>query len=196
MRTALKNLVLVSLAACRSQATPIQTPSAPEATVVIGPADAAPFLAIAATHDAAVAEPAPPSTSMDASSHGAPEHRAFGKTGWHVPRYATVRLGTVTAQGKLTAALIRGIVRQNTGRFNSCYENGLRSNPNLNGRITVAFTIGIDGSVSTASNGGSDLPDVKVVECVVRAAATLQFPQPEDGRTVSVTVPLSFTYEE
>ena len=83
-------------------------------------------------------------------------------------------------------------MRQNFGRFRLCYENGLRNNPNLQGRVAVRFVIGRDGAVSNVGNGGSDMPDSGVVSCVVRAFYGLSFPQPEGG-IVTVVYPIMFS---
>ena len=64
-----------------------------------------------------------------------------------------------SVSGRLPPEVIQRIVRQNFGRFRLCYENGLRNNPNLQGRVAVRFVIGRDGAVSNVSNGGSDMPD-------------------------------------
>jgi hypothetical protein len=100
-------------------------------------------------------------------------------------------MGT-TVSGRLPPEIIQRIVRQNAGRFRLCYENGLRGNPNLQGRVSVRFIIGRDGAVSSVGNGGSDLPDTSVVSCVTRAFYGLSFPQPEDG-IVTVVYPIMFT---
>jgi len=97
----------------------------------------------------------------------------------------------VTSSGRLPAEIIQRTVRQNFGRFRFCYEQGLRANPNLQGRVAVRFVIGRDGSVSQVSNGGSDLADQNVVSCVVRSFYGLSFPAPEDG-IVTVTYPILF----
>lgn len=93
--------------------------------------------------------------------------------------------------GRLPPEVIQRIVRQNYGRFRSCYEYGLSRNPNLEGRIQVRFIIGRDGTVSNAQNGGSDLPDSAVVSCVIGAYYGLNFPQPEGG-IVTVVYPIMF----
>jgi hypothetical protein len=82
-------------------------------------------------------------------------------------------------------------VRQNFGRFRLCYENGLRNNPNLQGRVTVKFVIDRSGAVAMTADGGSDIPDSSVVGCVVRGFANLSFPQPEGGM-VTVVYPIMF----
>lgn len=56
----------------------------------------------------------------------------------------------------------------------------------------MRFVIGRDGSVTTANNGGSDLPDSGVVGCVVNSFRGLSFPAPEDGIvTVGYSIQLS-----
>jgi hypothetical protein len=87
--------------------------------------------------------------------------------------------------------VIQRIVRQNFGRFRLCYENGLRRNPGLAGRVAVRFVIDRSGSVATTTDAGSDLSDSSVVACIVRAFGNLSFPQP-DGGVVTVVYPIQF----
>jgi hypothetical protein len=112
--------------------------------------------------------------------------------GSHRAKPPSVRMGATQVSGRLPPEVIQRIVRQNFGRFRLCYENGLRNNPNLQGRVSVRFVIGRDGAVSNVSNGGSDMPDGGVVSCVVRAFYGLSFPQPEGG-IVTVTYPIMFS---
>jgi hypothetical protein len=112
--------------------------------------------------------------------------------GSHSSNPPKVRMGATTVNGRLPPEVIQRIVRQNFGRFRLCYENGLRNNPNLEGRVSVRFEIGRDGNVSSTGNGGSDLPDAGVVSCVQRAFSGLSFPQPEGG-IVTVVFPVMFS---
>ena len=120
--------------------------------------------------------------------------RSFGRNGpGHHTRAPKIGSGvTQVSNGRLPPEVIQRIVRQNFGRFRMCYETGLAKNPNLAGRVAVRFTIGRDGAVSYASNGGSDLPDSGVVSCVVSAYYGLSFPAPDDG-IVNVTYPIQFS---
>ena len=93
--------------------------------------------------------------------------------------------------GRLPSDVIQRIVRQNFGRFRACYEIGLRTNPNLEGRVTARFVIGRDGAVSNVSAGG-DLPDSTVKSCVASAFYGLSFPSPENG-IVTVSYPIMLT---
>jgi Ca-activated chloride channel family protein len=112
--------------------------------------------------------------------------------GAHQAQAPVLRQGATTVNGSLPPEVIQRIVRQNFGRFRLCYENGLRNNPALQGRVTAKFTIDHSGAVVIAQDGGSDLPDQAVVQCVVRGFSNLSFPQPEGG-TVVVMYPVIFS---
>jgi hypothetical protein len=113
--------------------------------------------------------------------------------GTHVASVPRVRPAGITeVSGHLPASTIQRVVQQNFGRFRSCYEGGLKSNPNLTGRVTARFVISRDGSVANVASGGSDLPDPGVVSCVLRAYGTLSFPAPMDG-IVKVSYPIMFS---
>jgi hypothetical protein len=57
--------------------------------------------------------------------------------------------------------------------------------------VSVKFTIDATGSVSTAADDHSNLPDQSVVSCVVRGFGNHSFPQPERG-DVKVTFEMLF----
>jgi hypothetical protein len=177
-----KNLALVLLAACGAPDARTKSPAAPETTVVIGPAPDA------ASPPTVLAQTA--GTEDDAGDPCSGDWRP-GQ-----PRLAnrtvSMRQGTAQVNGRLPPEVIQRIVRQNFGRFRLCYENGLRSDENLQGRVTIAFTIGPDGSVSSAADGGSDLPNQCVISCIARGFRNLSFPQPEGGGVVLVGYPILF----
>ena len=140
-----------------------------------------------------------PSKKAGSLGHGAgaDEGQGFGNGrgrlgGGHQVKAPALREGSTSVNGRLPAQVIQRIVRQNFGRFRLCYENGLRNNPNLQGRVAVKFVIDRAGSVGMTGDGGSDLPDQGVVSCVVRAFGNLSFPQPEGG-LVTVVYPITFS---
>lgn len=112
--------------------------------------------------------------------------------GSHAAKAPQVRMGATQVSGRLPAEVIQRIVRQNYGRFRLCFENGLRNNPNLTGRVSVRFVIDREGRVANVGNGGSDMPDSAVVSCVVRSFSGLSFPAPEGG-IVTVVYPIMFS---
>ncbi|MBI5535640.1 MAG: AgmX/PglI C-terminal domain-containing protein [Deltaproteobacteria bacterium] len=105
---------------------------------------------------------------------------------------SSIRGGAMTVSGRLPPEVIQKIVRQQNPRLRQCYEQGLARNPNLQGRVSIRFVIDREGKVANVGNGGSDLPDDKVVQCVVKAFYKMQFPQPEGG-IVTVIYPIVFT---
>jgi Ca-activated chloride channel family protein len=103
-----------------------------------------------------------------------------------------VQIGAPQVSGSLPAEVIRRIAAQTAGRMRLCYERGLRSNPNLAGRVSVRFVIGSNGDVLSAMDGGSSLGDSSTVACVVGVMRSVIFPQPGAG-FVTVTLPITFS---
>jgi hypothetical protein len=109
----------------------------------------------------------------------------------HAVRAPVMRQGATMVTGRVPPEVIQRIVRQSFGRFRGCYEQGLRFDATLQGRVSVRFLIDRSGTASMARDGGSDLPSPTVVACVVDAFNGLAFPQPEGG-TVTVVYPIVF----
>jgi hypothetical protein len=101
-----------------------------------------------------------------------------------------IREGATSVSGRLPPEVIQRIVRQNFGRFRLCYEHGMRSRPDLRGRVVVRFIIDPSGAVSMTADSGSDLPDQGVVQCVTRAFGNLSFPATD--APVTVVYPIVF----
>ncbi len=93
---------------------------------------------------------------------------------------------------QLPPEVIQRVIRASFGKFRRCYELGLRSCPNLQGRVNVNFTIRPNGTVSRADGKGSDLADTAVVDCVTREFKQLVFPTFE-GPPIRVSYPVLFT---
>lgn len=106
--------------------------------------------------------------------------------------FPQLRMGEATVVGGLPPEVVKRIVRPNFGRYRLCYEEGLRRDPALRGRLDLSFTIDPTGSVSGPKVGG-DLPDPEVKACVGKSLSGLSFPQPDPRGPVRVTVPITFT---
>lgn len=89
----------------------------------------------------------------------------------------------------LPPAAIQAVVRFSYGRFKTCYEAGLARNPKLEGRVMVRFVIERDGIVKNSRDGGSEIPDPQVSDCIVHEFVGLQFPALERG-LVTVVYPI------
>jgi len=88
--------------------------------------------------------------------------------------------------GSLPPEVIQHIVRQRYAKFRDCYEEGLRRNGKLQGRVAVRFVIERDGTVEKVSSAGSDLPDPAVVQCTIEEYEVLGFPPPEGTGIITV----------
>jgi len=108
------------------------------------------------------------------------------------PRVIQGRLAGVTVAGSLSTLMIRRYVRMQSNRYRSCYENGLRANPDLSGRVAVRFVFDHTGEVRTAQAVASTLGDSAVEECVVSAVRGIQFPATEQRGITVVTYPFLF----
>ncbi|HKO94448.1 MAG TPA: AgmX/PglI C-terminal domain-containing protein [Polyangiaceae bacterium] len=96
--------------------------------------------------------------------------------------------------GRLSAELIRSLVRQHYGAFRLCYERGLGRNPELAGRVTIHFVIDRDGKVALARVGSNQLRDCQVTACIRDGFTQLEFPAPQGG-IVTVVYPVNFQPE-
>lgn len=84
---------------------------------------------------------------------------------------------------------IAAVINKNLGQVRFCYEQGLQSEPNLSGRVAVAFTIGGNGVVKTASVESTTMNAKVVEDCIVMRLKTWKFPLPQGGVDVQVTYP-------
>jgi hypothetical protein len=112
----------------------------------------------------------------------------------------SVRIGVEATRG-VPIDVIRRILRQNSGRYRECYKRGLERRPDLQGEVTVRFVIERDGSTSNSRDGGSTLPDVPVIRCMINAVGGLSFPKADgswaapEGGTMSVLMHLWLSLE-
>lgn len=84
---------------------------------------------------------------------------------------------------------IAAVINRNLGQVRFCYEQGLQGDPNLNGRVAIAFTIGGNGAVKAASVDNTTINSKAIEDCIVMRLKTWQFPLPQGGVDVKVTYP-------
>jgi outer membrane biosynthesis protein TonB len=71
--------------------------------------------------------------------------------------------GSVADQGKLAA-----FVKARQGLIKACYENALKRNPNLKGKISIRFTILETGGLSEIAAAQNGLGSPEVAACIVQ----------------------------
>ena len=124
-----------------------------------------------------------------AHGYGRGTGAGFGGRGRRVPR---VRQAKAVVRGALDKDIVRRIVRAHINEVRHCYNQGLARDPDLQGKLTVAFTIDAQGRVGRASESSTTLPDRRVNTCVVKAVTRWKFPRPSDGGKVTVEYPFVF----
>jgi hypothetical protein len=90
----------------------------------------------------------------------------------------------------LSQQQIQRVVMARTGAYRACYESAAAREPSLRGNVTITFSVAPDGSVSSASIGGSSLNNARVEGCVLRQFKRLTFPKADKG--TNANYPLVF----
>jgi len=109
------------------------------------------------------------------------------------PRVAPRMLVTdVVISGSLSRETVRSVVRRQLPAFRACYERGLRRNSDLSGRISLTFTIDIDGHVSDAGVESTTVADAQVSECTIEVARRMTFAPLPGTSAIVVTYPFFF----
>ncbi|MBL4683790.1 MAG: AgmX/PglI C-terminal domain-containing protein [Nannocystaceae bacterium] len=81
---------------------------------------------------------------------------------------------------------IRRTVRRHENDMRVCYNRALRHNPELQGRVTLRFLIGPDGTVIAAVVADSEVRDPTMTNCLARAIKRWSFPASLDNRRPAV----------
>ncbi len=89
-------------------------------------------------------------------------------------------------------AVIRDVVQKNMGRIRYCYERELAANPNLYGKVKLAWTITAAGGVVGQKIEQSTMKNNMVEGCMLRIVARWNFPRPDGGGDVIVAFPFFF----
>jgi tetratricopeptide (TPR) repeat protein len=134
------------------------------------------------------AEASPPPPAPGTGTGFGSGHGRLGRS--HRARPPQVRMGATQVSGRLPPEIIQRIVRQRFGTLRACYEDGLRRNPRLQGRVSVRFVIEGDGAVEQAQATG-EIEDAEVLRCIAAAFRQMTFPAPEGG-IITVVYPVVF----
>lgn len=118
---------------------------------------------------------------------------SLGRRGSTAPR-ASMSRGRPNVNGFLSREQIERVVRRHSRGIRYCYEHELMNDPELAGRISVNWTIDLEGRVSSASIVENSMGNRDVEGCIMREVRRMRFDQP-DGGMVVVTYPFTFRAE-
>ena len=105
-----------------------------------------------------------------------------------------VTLGRAEVTGHLDSEIIRRVIRRHRRGMQACYERQLRSDPTIEGRLVVRFTITPDGDVAIAIITENDTSDSDLGDCVLAELRRMTFP--ESDTSIEVTYPFLFQPED
>lgn len=111
----------------------------------------------------------------------------FGGRGSKVPQ---VQQGKASVTGSLDRDIIRRIVRAHVGELRACYEQALKQDPALSGRMILEVSVDALGKVIDAKITEDQLGHA-VGTCMVKAAKKWTFPKGVDA--FSFVYPFTFT---
>ena len=100
--------------------------------------------------------------------------------------------GKTTVVGGLDKDVIMKVIKRHQNEIKFCYEQELQKNPQLGGKVAVAWTIDPAGAVSDANVSESSIGNANVESCIVQRIRRWKFPEPAGGGVVNVTFPWIF----
>lgn len=95
------------------------------------------------------------------------------------------------ARGKLPQEAVEQVVSSRSAEIRWCYEQGLRREPNLVGKVVAEWTVAENGRVQNAHTVHSSLKDDEVTSCILKKIGRWSFPAPSGGDVV-VSYPFAF----
>jgi TonB family protein len=98
----------------------------------------------------------------------------------------------IGGSGEFDAKLVTAEVKKRLRAIQICYEQQLRRNPGLQGKVVVEFTIEQSGTVSKASATANTTNDPAVASCVVDTVKRFRFNPGPEGGSVTYSYPFVF----
>ncbi len=83
--------------------------------------------------------------------------------------------------GTLDLAAVDNVIESGYPLFARCYRDGVQRNSSLDGAVRFRLVVDESGHVSRVEDGGSDLTDRQVIDCVAEGFYALRFPEPSRG---------------
>lgn len=113
-------------------------------------------------------------------------------TGLREKESPVVRGRTTVAGPGLDRAQIARVIQQHQTEILYCYESALSSDPKLEGKVAVSFTIDPAGTVAVAGVADSTIGNPAVEACILERLRRWRFPEPRGGGEVVVNFPWLF----
>jgi outer membrane biosynthesis protein TonB len=95
--------------------------------------------------------------------------------------------------GDFDADTVVRAIKIKLGAIKACYEQGLKKNPSLAGKVTVEFTIQQVGTLTGVKAKENTLGDAEVAACIVGRIASIRFNPGPEGGSVAFSYPFVFS---
>ena len=94
--------------------------------------------------------------------------------------------------GAISKEEIRKVVSDHKGAIRACYQEALKKDEELAGRIALTWTIGPSGKVTKVEVKANTTGSSELERCVVEEAKSWSFPALGGTQTITVTYPFEF----
>ena len=84
---------------------------------------------------------------------------------------------------------LRRIIQRNINSIKKRYDEGIKKQPNLEGRVQIRFVISCSGEVLMADVDSSTPGDTEVENCIAASIRVCKFRPPKDGEAITVKLP-------
>jgi len=96
------------------------------------------------------------------------------------------RVGNLSLTGSQSSGFckkgnIESVVRRRAAAIRACYEQRLQVKKDLQGKISIRWTINTEGKVDSASTTGDSMGDSDTTNCILRTVRRMSFEKPEGG---------------
>ena len=116
----------------------------------------------------------------DIDTGGGPGIRAgMGKKG--EKRVGKLDVGSGMSKGFCSQNQIASVVKRRAGAIRACYEQRLQVKKDLKGKLTVRWTIKLDGDVDGVAAIADTLGDEATTNCIFRHLRRMRFQKPDGG---------------
>lgn len=120
--------------------------------------------------------------SVDSGSKGAGEEQAVKVN------VRTGSLGSEGGVGQINNSAVAAVFGRRKSAITACYEKELRRNQNIKGRITLRFTIGTSGRITSIAATQNTTGDEGIASCIISKVEGWKF-DPPTGGAVTFTYP-------
>jgi hypothetical protein len=102
----------------------------------------------------------------------------------------TAKPNAMKVEGHLDRGEIQRVINAHIFELQGCFERQLISSPNLAGKVSFEWVIGLNGAVTTVKIKSSSLSSNEATSCMQAAIRRWQFPSPKGGQ-VTVIYPIA-----